>query len=88
MNRRRETFECPHCGGAVPIGRPACPHCGSDERTGWKSEEEIQYQSVEIPDFLPPDEELTGAGPHRRFSTPLWVVAIALFTAFLIALLW
>jgi hypothetical protein len=32
-------------------GKAACPHCGSDAETGWADADEIEYQSVEIPDF-------------------------------------
>ncbi len=46
----RSTFECPQCGAPVPAGRLACPECGSDAKTGWQSTEEIDYQSVELPD--------------------------------------
>jgi hypothetical protein len=54
MARRRQRprqEECPHCGESFRAGRAACPHCGSDARTGWADAEEIEYQSVEIPDY-------------------------------------
>ncbi len=43
---------CPHCGTTFRAGRLACPECGSDTATGWQSAEEIDYSSVEIPDYL------------------------------------
>ena len=43
---------CPNCGAEVRRGKLACPECGSDAETGWKDSEEIDYQSVEIPDYL------------------------------------
>ena len=46
---------CPECGARFPHGRLACPECGSDAETGWKDEEEIQYQSIDIPDAWPPE---------------------------------
>ena len=46
-------FECPHCGAQVREGRLACPECGSDADTGWQSSEEIDYQSVELPEDTP-----------------------------------
>ncbi len=49
----RDPVECPECGAQFKAGRLACPECGSDAETGWKDENEIQYQSVEIPDYLP-----------------------------------
>lgn len=57
----KKTDFCPECGAVFPHGRLACPECGSDAETGWKNEEEIQYQSVEIPDGWPP-EAPTGRG--------------------------
>jgi len=75
MKRRRiralET--CPHCGAAFRAGRPACPECGSDARTGWRDAEEIEYQSVEIPDTY---EELLASGGRSRSSR--WTLLIAL----------
>ncbi len=40
--------ECPHCGEFFPRGRSSCPHCGSDQKTGWKSDEEVQNSSVDL----------------------------------------
>ena len=52
--RRRELVECPNCGEEFPAGRLACPECGSDAETGWKDAEEIDYQSIELPDDREP----------------------------------
>jgi uncharacterized Zn finger protein (UPF0148 family) len=41
---------CPECGAEFRAGRLACPECGSDTETGWKDEEEIQYQSIDLPE--------------------------------------
>lgn len=68
----REIFECPHCGADVPIGSAACKECGSDASTGWQSEEEIQYQSLDIP---------TGWGPEhesKRDGTSWWIQVVAI----------
>lgn len=46
-------FECPQCGAMVRGGRTSCRECGSDARTGWKSAEEIDYQSVDVDAPLP-----------------------------------
>jgi len=46
----RKTFECPNCGAEVAANARACRECGSDANTGWKDGDEIDYQSVEIPD--------------------------------------
>lgn len=76
MARRRQRprrEECPHCGETFRAGRAACPHCGSDAETGWADAEEIEYQSVEIPDFY---EE--PSAPWRR---PWMSILIVLGTA-------
>ncbi len=63
------------------MGRLACPECGSDASTGWRDAEEIDYQSVEIPDAWPGDEN------SRR--APQWFLiaaVLAIVAAFVIAL--
>lgn len=52
----KEFFECPHCGGRIQEGRKFCPLCGSDGSTGWRSEEEIESESLELPDTSLDDE--------------------------------
>ena len=84
MARRRQLERCPECDTEFPRGRLACPECGSDARTGWKSEEEIQYQSVQIPDTY---EEMVGdAGPKRSIRSIVYLVAALL--ALVAMLLW
>ena len=80
MSRREPapTQVCPHCGASFPRGRLACPECGSDESTGWKSQEEIDYESVEIPDHWP--EEPVRGGPLPRWL--LLAAAVAALIAF------
>ncbi|MAE75399.1 MAG: hypothetical protein CMJ85_00840 [Planctomycetes bacterium] len=68
------TVVCPHCGTTFDPERLACPECGSDERTGWKSAEEIDYQSLDLPE----GDEL---GTGRRM--PRWM-----FVLIVILLLW
>lgn len=75
MARRGETEECPECGTEFRKGRLACPECGSDRETGWKSEADIQYESVEIPDTY---EELVGGGDGRDWRRVVFVVAAVL----------
>jgi hypothetical protein len=43
-----ESAECGYCGESFRRGRRSCPHCGSDAETGWKDEDEIQAESVEL----------------------------------------
>lgn len=80
----RSSFEiCPHCGTSFPAGRLACPECGSDENTGWKSADEISYESVEIPDTYDPAVWENGGKP----KTPRWLVitAYVVIVAFLLS---
>jgi hypothetical protein len=73
------TFPCPHCGADVPAGRPSCRECGSDASTGWKSSEEIDYTSLDLPDGYRADDARSDELPPTR--TPRWVVVTALVTA-------
>ena len=84
MSRKRRRVpdtDCAHCGAPVPAGRLACPECGSDAETGWKSDEEIDYEAVE----LPGDEHEAAA--HRPLLTPrrLLLVAFVLVVAYVLA---
>lgn len=82
---RREFFECPHCGADVAIGSKVCKECGSDASTGWQSGEEIDYQSLDLPEGYSADPEHPG-GPlptHRSW----WFVAAAIVSV-LAVLLW
>ena len=80
--RPHATEECPHCGTVFRAGRLACPECGSDANTGWKSADEIEYQSVEIPDYY--DE--SPAKPSGWIPRWLFVaVAVLVVLSFLFA---
>ncbi|HEB52463.1 MAG TPA: hypothetical protein ENI87_04310 [bacterium] len=78
--RRPETFECPNCGAPVRVGRKACRECGSDDLTGWQSSEEIDYQSIDIPEGYGPEDGASGPGSaHSRPTTAwLWPVVLVL----------
>lgn len=80
--RTRRTFGCPHCGAEVAVGARACRECGSDASTGWQDDEEIDYQSLDIPDGYGPDEGSTRL-PAR--SRPRWwaIAAVVAAAAFL-----
>lgn len=71
---RREHFDCPNCGAEVPVGARVCRECGSDDRTGWQSSEEIDYQSLELPE--------DSGGPPRHGVSWRWVLAALLLVAF------
>jgi hypothetical protein len=83
--RTRGTEECPNCGAIFRRGRLACPECGSDAQTGWQDAEEIDYQSIELPDCDPP----AAAPPARRRWLALIaaLVAAALLLPYLLRLL-
>jgi hypothetical protein len=81
---RREIFECPQCGADVPVGARACRECGSDAATGWQSSEEIDYQSLDLPQGY--GEDGGDAGPRvlsERRSRAFVVVAIVAAAAVL-----
>ncbi|MCA8978082.1 MAG: hypothetical protein KDC98_25370 [Planctomycetes bacterium] len=73
---RRELFECPHCGADVVLGAKVCRECGSDADTGWLDEEEIGYQSLDLPSGYSDRPDHPGAGRSERL--PRWVVVTAL----------
>ncbi len=63
----------------------ACPECGSDENTGWKSEDEIAYQAVEIPDTYDPKQWEASAGRPPRW---IRITALVVAVCFLISISW
>jgi len=75
-SKPRETFACPHCGADVPVGAKACKECGSDAETGWQSGEEIEYQSLDIPQGWGPDDETVRSG--SRWWIPVVAIVVAL----------
>jgi len=88
MARRRQRSreeECPHCGETFRAGKAACPHCGSDADTGWADADEIEYQSVEIPDFY---EDPAATPPWRWVSIVLIVGTVLALLAVLRMLTW
>ena len=89
MSRRRKapprTFECPHCGAEVRAGAKACRECGSDAETGWQDEEEIAYQSLDLPTGYATDPDHPGGAVVER--RPAWLVVTAIVAVFAL-LLW
>jgi uncharacterized OB-fold protein len=80
---RADGGDCPNCGAFVPRGRLACPECGSDENTGWKSSEEVEYQSVDIPDHYEDFAAATGQQRSRSF-----VAGVAFLLVVILVLVW
>ena len=82
--RAIEKVECPHCGAWFKAGRLACPECGSNAETGWKSAEEIDYLSVDLPEGYGDEEEPT---PQERRKRSVWWTAaiLALLAALILA---
>jgi hypothetical protein len=73
------TFPCPHCGADVAAGRLSCRECGSDASSGWKSSEEIDYASVDLPDGYRGDDARSDELPPTR--TKPWVLITAIVMA-------
>ncbi len=84
---RREFFECQHCGADVLVGSAACKECGSDAGTGWQSGEEIDYQSLDLPQGYASEQE---DHPGRTLTTqrPLWTYLVALLLVSVLVLVW
>ena len=77
---KREAEICAECGAEFRKGRLACPECGSDAETGWKDEEEIQYESVEIPvGWGPENEPSKGPGRYFLIAAVLAILGMLLF---------
>ena len=74
-----EYFDCPHCGAPVKSTARACRECGSDLKTGWQSEDEIDYQSIELPDALGDElDEARGPGATRGDRPKVWMVVVTI----------
>jgi len=67
MPRRREAFDCPHCGTPVPAGALSCRGCGSDAQSGWS--EEAEAWAGDLPVGYGEDEEEEGEVPGRATTT-------------------
>lgn len=75
--RQPEYFACPHCGADVAVGAKVCRECGSDADTGWQSTEEVEYQSLDLPQGYRDDEaHESNALPPSRPSK--WFVFVVL----------
>lgn len=83
----KKTFECPNCGAPVPVGRKGCRECGSDAQTGWQDAEEIDYQSIEIPDGYGPADELSSETPREQRTKIVAGLLVALIAAVVIIVL-
>lgn len=76
-------FPCPHCGADLPRNARACRECGSDESTGWKTQEEKDLQSIDLPSdedyeqFLEREGLVPGRKRGRVGAPKLWVVVTA-----------
>jgi hypothetical protein len=88
--RERETFSCPQCGDAVPVGSSSCRSCGSDASTGWAREGDAgavrDAQDLDLPQTHLDDdayeefvrEDLGGGttAPSRTSRTALVMVVV------------
>ncbi len=73
----------------------ACRECGADADTGWRDPVDLEYESVDLPEFDQDDYErvIAEMGGRRPSGAsgglPRWVVwtALAVVAAFLYAIL-
>lgn len=77
----RKTFECPNCGAEVPVGKKGCRECGSDAATGWMDSEEIDYQSIDIPDGYGPEHEVEPQGGRTQLVATLLLLLLGTIVA-------
>ena len=87
---KREFFECQHCGADVPVGARSCKECGSDAATGWQGGEELDYQSLDLPEgyaSLPDHPGGPVPGARRRWIALVAVLLAALLLAMATGLL-
>jgi len=85
---KREFFECQHCGADVPVGARSCKECGSDAATGWQDGEELDYQSLDLPQGYASDDEHPGVPLSTRRSPWFYVVVIVLALGLLVLAVW
>ena len=67
---------CPNCGHTFPADRLSCPECGSDAETGWKPPDEIEYQSVELPERDEEPREKNNAAATVRVGLVLLLILV------------
>lgn len=79
----RSFATCPNCGESFPAGRLACPECGSDAETGWKDQEEIDYESVELPE---PEGDHEARAEGTRLFSPRVVAVVAIVVLIVLVL--
>jgi predicted RNA-binding Zn-ribbon protein involved in translation (DUF1610 family) len=73
-------FECPNCGAAVRMGAAVCRECGSDANTGWQSDEEVDYQSLDLPEgYGNKDGGRVPDPPKSKAFVLLVLVTVAVF---------
>jgi uncharacterized membrane protein YvbJ len=83
VTRPRRTFLCPHCGAQVDIGSASCRECGSDAATGWQDSEEVDYQSLDLPEGYAADADDRASPIGARSRVWFWV-ALALLLVVLV----
>jgi uncharacterized membrane protein YvbJ len=85
--KKPRSFECPNCGAEVAANARACRECGSDANTGWKDGDELDYQSVEIPDGYGGEFDAKPARSALLSPRAVAIVALIVAVAFILAVL-
>lgn len=82
---------CPNCGESLPRNAKFCRECGSDAKTGWRSSEDIEYDSIELPEQGDYEEFLQREGLQTRGVQKgrrwIFLVALILILALFLSLL-
>lgn len=83
QDHRRQMGACPNCGAEVAAKAVVCRECGSDANTGWQSAEEIDYQSLDLPDgYGNADSGRVPNPPKSKAFIVIVVIVIAVFAWF------
>ena len=80
MKSRRPPEVCPVCDRDVPPNAKACPNCGACYESGWKeetdddSDQEIDYDLVDLPDEVLDEDERRARESRqvKRIISPRW----------------
>lgn len=79
--------ECPVCGEAVPRNAQACSECGADHNSGWSPDADAANLDLPDDDFRYNEwleEEFGKSSKPARIKALWWLVAIILFSAFVL----
>lgn len=82
---------CPNCGESLSRNAKFCRECGSDAKTGWRSSEDVEHASVELPEQGDYEEFLRREGLQKpgvqKGRRWIFLVGLILILALFLSLL-